>query len=112
MTAALVPAASIEAAKEQRRRYLQEVRNPKFLSLESRDEIEDHALAQLHRLKTQLDAGQFPDDGRQFLDRCQKMLLDFRDSLSGGTKPPDSFMLGYLYDVMNRCQHELVRASA
>jgi hypothetical protein len=112
MTAALVPAASIEAAKEQRRRYLHEVRNPRFLNLESRDEIEDRALAQLHRLKTQLDAGQFPDDGRQFLDRCQKTLLDLRDSLSSGTKPPDSFMLGYLYDVMNRCQHELVRASA
>jgi Cap4 dsDNA endonuclease len=54
MTAAQVPATSIEAAKEQRRRYLQEVRNPRFLSLESRDEIEDQALAQLHRLKTQL----------------------------------------------------------
>jgi hypothetical protein len=59
-----------------------------------------------------LDAGQFPDDGRQFLDRCQKTLLDLRDSLHSGSRPPDSFMLGYLYDVMNRCQHELVRASA
>jgi hypothetical protein len=112
MTAAHVPTASIEAAKEQRRRYLQEVRNPRFLNLESRDEIEDRALTQLHRLKTQLDAGQFPDDGRQFLDRCQKMLLDLRDALSNGSNPPDSFMLGYLYEVMNRCQHELVRASA
>ena len=112
MTAALVPAVSIEAAKEQRRRYLQEIRNPKFLNLESRDEIEDRALAQLHRLKTQLDAGRFPDDGRQFLDRCQKTLLDIRNSLSSEAIPPDSFMFGYLYDVMNRCQHELVRASA
>lgn len=112
MIAARVPAASIAAAKEQRRRYLREVLHPRFLDLESRDEIEDRALAQLHRLKTQLDAGQFPDDGRQFLDRCQKMLLDLRDSLANGATPPDSFMFGYLYDVMNRCQHELVRASA
>lgn len=112
LTEAQVPAASVEAAKEQRRRYLQEVRNPKFLSLEDRDGVEDQAFARLHRLKTQLDAGLFTDDGRQFLDRCQKMLLDLRDSLTSDPKPPDSFMLGYLYDVMNRCRHELVRASA
>ncbi|MFM8273968.1 MAG: dsDNA nuclease domain-containing protein [Gemmata sp.] len=112
LNAARIPSCSVEAAKEQRRRYLHEIRTQKYLSLESREEVEDQAFARLHRLRTQLDAGQFSDDGPQFLDRCQQMLLDFRDSLPGDLKPPDSFMLGYLYEVMNLCRHELVRASA
>lgn len=112
LTAAQVPGTSVEAAKQQRRRYLQEVRTPKFLSLEGRDEVEAQALARLHRLKTQLDAGDFADNGVQFLNRCQQVLLDLRDTLGVTPQPSDWIMLGYLYDVMNRCQHELVRASA
>lgn len=111
LTAARVSGASIEAAQEQRRRYLQEVRTPKFLSLAGRDDVEAQALARLHRLKTQLDAGEFLDNGPQFLSRCQQALLDLRATLNATPQPSDWLMFGYLYDVMNRCQHELVRAS-
>lgn len=109
---ALVPAPSVEAAKEQRQWYLREVRQPKYLSLDGRDLAEAEALARLHRLKVQFDAGGFPDDGLQFLSRCHQELLALRDSLAVDPKPADSFMLGYLYEVMNRCRHDLRRASA
>lgn len=110
-TAAQVPASSVEAAQEQRRRYLQEVRTTKYLCLEGREDVEAQALARLHRLKTQLDAGELSDNGSQFLSRCQQALLDLRAPLSANPQPSDWLMFGYLYDVMNRCQHELVRSS-
>ncbi len=111
LTNARLPDTSVQAAREQRRRYLQEVRKPKYLTLDGRDTVEGEALACLHRLKTQLDAGDFTDTGPQFLNRCQQALLAFRDSLAGDPKPPDSFMLGFLYEVMERCQHDLARAA-
>jgi hypothetical protein len=112
LTAAQVAAPSVEAAKDQRHRYLREVRQPKYLSLDGREMVEAEALARLHQLKTRLDAGELHDGGLQFLSRCHQELLALRDTLAVTPKPPDSFMLGYLYEVMNRCQHELLRATA
>lgn len=111
LTAAQVAAPSVEAAKDQRHRYLREVRQPKYLSLDGRELVEGEALARLHHLKTRLDAGELIDDGRQFLSRCHQELLALRDTLAVAPKPPDSFLLGYLYEVMNRCQHDLLRAA-
>jgi hypothetical protein len=69
-------------------------------------------VARLHRLKTRLDAGEFSDDGRQFLSRCQEELLELRKTLPCRSKPPESAVFGCLYEVMNRCLHRLVRASS
>jgi hypothetical protein len=80
--------------------------------LADRDTVETEASGRLHRLKTQLDATEIQDNGAQFLSRCQRELLELKKTLPVDKPPPDWFMLGYLYDVMNRCQHELVRATA
>ncbi|MCW5200913.1 DUF4297 domain-containing protein, partial [Desulfobulbus sp. F4] len=53
----------IETAKDQRRKYLHEIRQPKFLDLSDRTAIESEVQARLCRLKAQLDAGEFTDDG-------------------------------------------------
>ncbi len=112
LAAAGVDATSVEVAKEHRRRYLRDVRQAKYLSVDDRDFVEGEILARLHRLKTCLDAGELADDGLQFHSRCQQEILAIRESLSCNPKPPEATLFGYMYDVMNRCMHRLVRASA
>ncbi len=112
LAAAGADATSVEVAKEQRWRYLREARQSKYLSVDDRDFVEGEILARLHRLKTRLDAGELGDDGRQFHSRCQQELLTLRDALSCNPKPPEAILYGCMYDVMNRCLHRLVRASA
>ena len=112
LTAAGVDATSVEVAKEHRRRYLRDARQAKYLSVDDRDFVEGEILARLHRLKTRLDAGELADDGLQFHSRCQQEILALRETLACDPKPPEGTLYGCMYDVMNRCLHRLVRASA
>lgn len=112
LTAAGVDTTSVEVAKEHRRRYLRDARQAKYLSVDDRDFVEGEILARLHRLKTRLDAGELADDGLQFHSRCQQEILALRDTLACEPKPPEGTLYGCMYDVMNRCLHRLVRASA
>jgi len=112
LVAAGVDATSVEVAKEQRRWYLRYARQAKYLSVDDRDFVEGEILARLHRLKTRLDAGELTDDGRQFHSRCQQEILALRETLSCDPKPPEGTLYGCMYDVMNRCLHRLVGASA
>ncbi len=112
LVAAGVDTTSVEVAKEQRRRYLRDARQAKYLSVDDRDFVEGEILARLHRLKTRLDAGELADDGLQFHSRCQQEIMALRDTLSCDPKPPEGTLYGCMYDVMNRCLHRLVRASA
>lgn len=99
---------ALETAKELRRRYLAEARVPKYLTLEDRDHFEGEVLTLLHRLKSQLDAGQITEDGKLFLARCLSELDELRNGFQG-PKPPNSIFVGYMYEVMNRCLHRLER---
>jgi hypothetical protein len=102
----------IETAKEHRREYRREVLQSRFLDLSDRAVIESEVQALLCRLKAQLDAGEFTDTGVQFHSRCLKELEALRDTLGTQKKPLLGLLYGLMYDVMNRCQHRLVRASA
>ena len=112
LTAISTDSATVEAAKEQLRHYLHEVRQPRYLALADREALEVAVLACLHRLKTRLDAEELTDNGRQFHSRCQQELLALRDSLAMNPKPTEGLLYGCMYNVMNRCLHRLVRASA
>lgn len=102
----------IETAKEHRREYRREVLQPRFLDMSDRAVVESEVQARLCRLKAQLDAGEFPDTGLQFHLRCLKELESMRDALETQKKPLVGLLYGLMYDIMNRCQHRLVRASA
>lgn len=102
----------IEAAKEQRRTYRQSVLQQKFLDLDDRRAVEAEVQARLMRLKAQLDAGEVDESGVQFHCRCLKELEALRDSLTTKQKPLVGLLYGLMYDIMNRCQHRLVKASA
>jgi hypothetical protein len=102
----------IETAKEQRREYRRKVLQSGFLDLSDRAVIESEVQARLSRLKAQLDAGEFSDSGVQFHSRCLKELEALRDTIGTQKKPLVGLLYGLMYDIMNRCQHRLVRASA
>jgi hypothetical protein len=108
LTEAALDGSSIEAAKELRRRYVAEARLPKYLAAEDREAMEGEVLAVLLALKNRLDAGEFNDDGRQFLSRCQTELMRLRDATTG-PRPPESLVYGNMYEIMNRCLHRLAR---
>lgn len=101
----------IEAAKEQRRNYRIELLRPRFLDVSDRAVVELEVQARLCRLKSQLDNGEFPDTGVQFHARCLKELEAMRDHLPTQKKPLVGLLYGLMYDIMNRCQHRLVRVS-
>jgi len=101
----------IETAKEQRRNYRIELLQPRFLDVTDRAMVEMEVQARLCRLKSQLDDGEFTDTGIQFHARCLKELEAMQDHLPTQKKPLAGLMYGLMYDIMNRCQHRLVRAS-
>jgi hypothetical protein len=110
LTEASISASSIQVAKELRRRYVAEVRFPKYLPADDRDTVEGEILAALHALKVGLDAGAYSDNGAEFLSRCQDELRRVRDTLAC-QRPTDPVLYGCMYEVMNRCLHRLARVA-
>lgn len=106
-----IDGSAAESAKEQRRKYLQEVRQPKYLPAEDRDLMESEVIARLHRLKARLDAGDFENNGKTFHSLCLTELYALRNELPTKSPPLESLLYGCMYDVMNRCLHRLVKAS-
>jgi hypothetical protein len=102
----------IETAKDQRQKYRMEVLNPRFLDVTDQAVVEMEVQARLCLLKSRLDNGDFADNGVQFHARCLKELDAMRDALPTQKKPLVGLLYGQMYDIMNRCQHRLVRASA
>lgn len=103
-------ATTIDAAIEQRRRYLAARRESKYLSVDEHDEVEGAIGARLHLLRVRLDAREFDDDGRQFLSRCLLDLAQLRQS-SPPVYPPEAYIFGCMYETMNRCLHRLTKSS-
>ncbi|MFO0802644.1 MAG: dsDNA nuclease domain-containing protein [Gemmataceae bacterium] len=102
----------IETAKEQRQKYRMEVLQPRFLDVSDRAVVEMEVQARLCRLKAQLDAGEFSDNGMQFHSRCLKELESLSETIGTNKKPLVGLLYGLMYEIMNRCPHRLVRVSA
>lgn len=111
LTAAGLDATSVESAKEQRWRYRSARLESKYLSVDEHDEVEGDIHARLHLLKARLDAHEIADDGPTFHNRCLTEVVSLRDSLPPDRRPPVAYIIGCVYDVMNRCLHRLVRAT-
>jgi hypothetical protein len=102
----------IEMAKEQRREYRRTVLQSGFLDVSDRAVIESEVQARLSRLKAQLDAGEFSDSGVQFHSRCLRELEALQGTIGTRKKPLVGLLYGLMYEIMNRCQHRFMRASA
>lgn len=101
---------TIDMAVELRRKYIFDRLKQKYLTLDEREMLENDVNAILHRLKTQLDAGELHDNGREFLNRCLGEIRRLQGSNSG-SPPSEGVSYGYFYEVMNRCLHRLQRVS-
>lgn len=101
----------IESAKELRRQYNNEVRQPKFLELEGREYFDNEVLARLLELRSKLDSGLINDNGVVFHHLCLTALNELKNNRpSHIQEPPEGFLQGSMYEITSRCWHRFVRA--
>lgn len=115
MEAALLPDDIIEMAKEERRRYREEILNPKYLTIDEHHLVEGEVLAQLQVLKAKLDVGIIDLQGPEFHALCLEKLEEIKRDLPLKTSVPLVILHGNMYDIVNRCYHrfnKIVRRSA
>jgi hypothetical protein len=105
----------VETAASLRRRYREAVLSPKYMSNPDRSIVEGEIEAALHRLRSGLDMGSLPDDGPEFHSTCLNAIARVRLELENSSHvkdiPPDSWMIGFMYNLADRCPHRFRRAS-
>ena len=109
MTRAGLPDDTIEAAREQRRHYREEVLKPKYLNLTERRLVEAEVLSVLQRLKSKLDAGTITLSGKEFHEKCLEHLDELQQKLPATSRIPLFVLHGSMYDIVNRCLHRFRR---
>lgn len=109
MTRALIPQDIIDTAKEQRRRYREEILETKYLQTNDMRLTEGEVTAKLQDLRSQLDAGSITDSGVEFHSRCLQELSELRYQLPISPSPPLVFLQGYMYNIVDRCLHRFLR---
>jgi hypothetical protein len=98
-------------AKEVRRRYSSIRRRNAYYSPSERERIEEEVSSRLHRLWSQLEAGEFDDTPAQFYARCLRELEDIRNSVAPDNPPPLIMLQGMMYERVRRCVHRFDTAS-
>ncbi len=111
MKQACLPDDMIDAAHVVRRRYINMLRNPKYLDLSDLKYAEGEVFAALQHLKSQLDCGEVPDEGAEFHHRCLDRLRQLREQLPTEPRPSQFFLDGCMYSVTDRCIHRFRRAT-
>lgn len=109
MKLARLPDDTIEAAREQRRFYREEVLRPKYLNLTERNLVEAEVLSILQRLKSKLDTGAISLSGSEFHEKCLEQLDGLRQNLPLASRIPLFILHGSMYDIVNRCLHRFRR---
>lgn len=110
MARANLPTDVIATANDQRRRYREETLKQQYLKTRDMRLVEDEVIANLHALRSQLDAGIITDSGVEFHARCLQRLSDVRSELPLSIPPPLVFLHGCMYNIVDRCLHRFVRA--
>lgn len=105
----------IETAARLRRRYRESILQPRYMSSPERSVVEGEIESGLHKLRSNLDAQIIKDDGPSFHSRCLKEVSDIRSRLEKYryTKnvPPEHLMVGFMYNLTDRCPHRFTKAS-
>jgi hypothetical protein len=112
MKLALLSADMIGGAVEQTRYYRGEQLRPKYLNLDSQRLVQAEVMALLQNLKSRLDNGELPDDGKEFHGLCLKELQTLREQLPVAPLPPLAFLQGCMYSIAGRCLHRFRRVTA
>lgn len=110
MEKAHLPEDSVCAALEERNSYREELLTPRYFSPSEHRLIESEVAAALHSLRSQLDSGDYADDGRGFHLLCRNRLENLRNELPVEKRPPLAFLNGCMYHMADRCAHRFRRA--
>jgi len=99
-----------ETAKDLRRQYNREVRQPKYLEATSREYFDMAVLSRLLHLRSQLDSGLIQENGVAFHQRCLDNLHDLQQNPQIQVQqPPEGYLQGCMYEITARCKHRLVK---
>lgn len=99
-----------ETAKELRRQYNKEVRQPKFLDPGNRESFDAAVLSRLLELRSKLDSGLIQEDSVVFHQRCLDNLREIHQNRAAQVSaPPEGFLQGCMYEITARCRHRFVK---
>jgi hypothetical protein len=97
----------IEAATELRRRYLNEVYEPKYFDLENRELVEGEILARLHYLRARRNSKLQSQSDMEFHAQCLEEIRELKSVAPDDA--PEFVLLGCMYEVTARCRHKFHR---
>ena len=104
----------IETAASLRRRYRESILQPRFLSPLARTLIEGEIESALHKLRSDLDTQVILDNGPSFHSRCLNEISRIRSEIEKSNVlehvPPEHLMIGFMYNLTDRCPHRFTRA--
>ncbi len=105
----------IETAAKLRRPYRESILQPRYMSSPERSLVEGEIESELHKLRSNLDAQIIKDDGPSFHSRCLREISDIRSRLEKSkyikNVPPEHLMVGFMYNLTDRCPHRFTKAS-
>lgn len=111
MAAAGISPETIAMALEQRHYYRRRSMSAGYLELENREDIEATARHELVRLLNQLDAGDVPDDGTGFHERCLRRIEEILSRIAPNGEVTEAFLAGFMYETSGRCTYRFTRRS-
>jgi hypothetical protein len=115
MEAAGLGEQEIMSAADLRLAYRAEVLNPKYMGSEERRIVAGEVQVLLARQRGLLDAGRLQESGVQFHSRCLSEIHSLREALPElrgvGAPPPEQFLVGFMYNLVDRCPHHFVEAT-
>lgn len=108
---AKLPAEQILLASELRRDYAMEVRAQQYMSRDEVDELQKSVRAELMVLGSKYVAGDLQLSPSQFHAKCIDAVTQIAMS-SGGGSSTKAFLMGCMYDIVDRCLHRFNKQRA
>lgn len=102
----------IETARSLRLAYLGRLFTPRYSEPEKRAELEIEIDARLMRLRQKLDCGELEVSGATFHSMCMDAIAKMHEELPNRDRPPLPNLLGFMYNLADRCTHRFVRAKS
>jgi hypothetical protein len=102
----------VESATSLRQHYRSSLLTPRYSDPERRLKLEGEIEAHLLTLRSNLDCGNLIDDGPTFHSRCLNEVKSLHEKLSPKDRPPLQNLVGYMYNLADRCTHRFLTASA
>lgn len=110
LNAAAVAPDIIETARSLRLAYLGKLFTPRYSDPDKREELENDIDAKLMRLRAKIDSGETDNDGPAFHNMCLDAVEQIHEALPVKDRPPISNLIGFMYNLADRCTHRFVRA--